>query len=84
MYTTVAQRGWVDPTDIMRWTPQGYQQTALDMEGEPLRTYSPYGVRGSQKYPFGKAFKEAWEIDGWDHHLTPGLAVAALLLLLLI
>jgi len=65
-YGPIAQQGWRDPTDIIRWTPQGYVSTALDMIGEPIRTYSVYGVRGSSKYPFGKAFREPWEIDGID------------------
>lgn len=52
--------------DPLRWTPQGFVSTALDLPNEPLRTYSWYGVRGSQKYPFGKAFPDYLELDSWD------------------
>jgi len=52
--------------DTLRWTPTGLIQTALDIPDEPLRTYSWYGVRGSKKYPFGRAWNDAWQIDGWN------------------
>lgn len=80
MYTSIAQRGWRDPTDIMRWSPTGYMSTALDMPGEPIRTYSPYDVRGSSKYPFGKAFKEPWELSGEGSSKT-WILIASILLL---
>jgi hypothetical protein len=64
--SSIAVRGFRDPSDILRWTPQGFVQVGTDMPGEPIRTYSVYGVRGSSKYPMGKAFPEPWEIDGWD------------------
>lgn len=71
MYTSVAQRGWSDPTDILRWNPGGgYFSTALDMKNEPLRTYSVYGVKGSRKFPMGKAFPEMFELDNWDDFIN--------------
>jgi hypothetical protein len=66
--------------DPLRWTPQGLVSTALDLPNEPVRTYSWYGVRGSKKYPFGKAWTDAWEIEGWDAKY-PLLGVGVIVLL---
>lgn len=82
MYSTVAQRGWNDPTDIMRWTPSGYRSSAYDIPNNQIRTYSPYGVRGSTKYPFGKVFKEVWEIDGYNSNFDILLLAIVIVLLL--
>lgn len=60
---TVKGEGSGDP---LRWTPAGFVQTGLDLPGEDVRTYSWYGVTGTKKYPFGKAFKDPWEISGWN------------------
>jgi hypothetical protein len=70
--------------DPLRWTPQGLVATALDLPNEPVRTHSWYGVRGSQKYPFGKAFPDYLELDGWDaKYPLLGLGVIVLLVYLL-
>lgn len=65
-YGPIVRRGWVDKSDILRWTPEGYYSSGYDLPGETVKTFTPYGVRGSRKYPMGKAFPELFELDGWD------------------
>ena len=49
------------------WDPvRGNVTSPLFEEGEPLRPNSVYDWRGSKKYPMGKAFPDAWSIEGWD------------------
>lgn len=67
--------------DPLRWSPDGLVATALDLPNEPLRTYSWYGVRGSNRYPMGKAFPDYLELDGWDS--KPSLLGFGVLLLLI-
>jgi hypothetical protein len=54
-------------------------------EGEPARTFSPMGWRGSKKYPFGKAFPEN-NLEGLSGGIPTkyliGAAVLAAILLL--
>lgn len=68
--TSVTRPAWKSD-DTLRWVPgQGWLNIATDIPGEPLRTYSYYGVRGSKKYPYGKSFTDPYELDGWDIHLN--------------
>lgn len=49
------------------WDPiRGNVTSPLFEEGERLRPNSVYDWRGSKKYPMGKAFPDAWSIEGWD------------------
>jgi len=49
------------------WDPvRGMVTSPMFEEGEPIRTFSPMGWRGSKKYPFGRAFPEKNLIEGWD------------------
>ena len=51
------------------WDPgRGHVTSPMFEEGEPLRTFSPMGWRGSKKYPFGKAFPE----EGFSGIQRPG------------
>ena len=50
----------------MEWDPvRGWITSPMFDPNEPVRTFSPMGWRGSQKYPFGKAFPEKNVIEGW-------------------
>lgn len=46
---------------VAHWGVYGWYSTPLDDPKEPLRTYSYYGWRGSQRFPFGKAFISLYE-----------------------
>lgn len=49
------------------WDPiRGNITSPLFEEGEQLRPNSVYDWRGSKKHPMGKAFPDAWSIEGWD------------------
>ena len=48
------------------WDPiRGNITSPMFEEGEPIRTFSPMGWRGSKKYPFGRAFPEKNVIEGY-------------------
>jgi hypothetical protein len=48
------------------WDPvRGNVTSPIFEEGEPITPQSSYGWRGSQKYPFGKAFPEKNMIEGY-------------------
>lgn len=44
--------------DLFRWDVMGWISTPLDDPNEPVRVHSWYDWRGSNKYPFGRAFIE--------------------------
>jgi len=49
------------------WDPvRGNVTSPLFDKDEPLRPNSVYDWRGSKRYPMGKAFPDAWSIEGWD------------------
>jgi len=49
------------------WDPiRGDVTSPLFDKNEPLRPNSVYDWRGSKKYPMGKAFPDAWSIEGFD------------------
>ena len=53
--------------DPVRWSPiYGKVTSPLYDPKEPVRTYSPHGWRGSQKYPFGRAFPDQFTVEGWE------------------
>ena len=55
------------------WDPgRGHVTSPMFEKGEPLRTFSPMGWRGSKKYPFGKAFPEKNLIEGLSGLQRPG------------
>jgi len=61
------------------WDPvRGMVTSPLFEEGEPVRTYSHMGWRGSKKYPMGRAFPEKNLIEGYDGLLSEprGLLIA--------
>ena len=60
------------------WDPgRGHVTSPLFEEGEPVRTFSPMGWRGSKKYPFGKAFPEKNLIEGLSGIQRPGFLAGA-------
>jgi hypothetical protein len=59
----------VDPQYGLKtqWDPvRGHVTSPLFEEGEPIRTYSHMGWRGSQKFPFGLPFPQKNVIEGWE------------------
>lgn len=64
--------------DPVRYSPiYGKVTSPLFDPNEPVRTYSPYGWRGSQKYPFGRAFPDRWSIEGLETPSKFGLLLLA-------
>lgn len=50
------------------WDPiRGNVTSPMFEEGEPVRTFSPYGWRGSKKYPWGKPWSEKNVIEQYDN-----------------
>ena len=45
---------------------RGHVTSPLFEKGEPVRTYSHMGWRGSKKFPFGLPFPQKNVIEGWD------------------
>lgn len=67
--------------DPVRWSPiYGKVTSPLYDPKEPIRTYSPHGWRGSQKYPFGRAFPDQFSIEGWDSKNSKILGLLVLIL----
>jgi len=49
------------------WDPiRGNVSSPMFEEGEPIRTFSPMGWRGSKKFPFGLPFPQKNTIEGWN------------------
>lgn len=61
------------------WDPvRGNVTSPMFEEGEPLRTFSPMGWRGSKKYPFGRAFPMKNYIEGYEFKSSKSGLVAVM------
>ena len=66
-YRTEPQYGLKTEWDPIRGNVSG----PLIQGDEPIRTFSPYGWRGSQRFPFGLPFPQKNMVEGWGDTQNP-------------